>query len=407
MQNKEILSEILLECRDPDIRSEFSLFLSSILQFCSKKEEEILSETIDVLNLSVLPYIRFIGYNHYSLYVKRYRADSARFIEHYLSDFLNEFKKNCRRIDDYLIVLKEFAVCGNKQKSILIQSGAIQELLNNINDSDKFNSDHETEAIYKLLESLICCTKTHAIRESNSYPQNFENAGINLDSHIEAYLNDYRIRRSLICNFRIQSVENIIIHLCWENIKFSMDFLEEFSISLISSKFDNIKVISYIKILERILKINDEVKSRRIDEFLEMTSIRQTYSLPTRQTFFEQIQKCKDSHCSFTMAIIVWWSDLMKEEYILNSTRYHSPQFRWIIMETFNKYSSYMMFDYLNKGTNMENEFQEAVRKFRIELESDSEESVEIELDRFRYHETVPIPCKEDGEGESTESENS
>ena len=403
LQNKDILSEILLECRDSDIRSEFSLFLSSILQFCSKLEEEILLEKIDIVNLNVLPYTRYIGYNYYYLYIKKYRAASSRFIEYYLTDFLNQFKKNCRRFDDYLLIIKEFANCGNNQKIVLISAGAIQELLNNINDNEKFNSDNEIEEIYKLLESLICCTRTYAIRESKSYPPNLENAEIDLDSAIEAYLNDFRIRRNFINNFKLQPVENIILHLSWENIKYSLEFLEEFSMSLITNKFDNVKVISYMRILEKILKINDNLKGRRVGDFLNIASVRHTYSLPTRQTFFEQIQKCKDNNCAFTMAVVVWWSKLLTDDTILESTKAHSAQFRWITVESFSKISTFS-YEYFSRGSNLENDFQEAVRKFRIELDSDSEESVEIELDRYRYREAVPATLKEDGE--STESDN-
>lgn len=406
LQNKEILSEILLECRDPEIRSEFSSFVSSILVFCCGKESEILLDKVELVNLNVLPYQRFVGYNCFSLYFYRYRAVSSRFIEHYLTDFLSDFKRNCRRIDDYIYVLKQFANCGDKEKMILISSGAIQELLNNINDSDKINSDQETEEIYNLLESLICSAQTYAIRESKSFPPNSRPSEIYLDPSIENYLNDYRIKRNLINSYKIPSVEHIILHLCWENIKFSIDFLEEFSTSLINNKFDNTKVSGYLRILEKILKINDELKTRRINNFLEITSIRHSYSLPSRQTFFEQIQKCKDSHSSFVMALIVWWSDLMREPFILESTRYHSAQFRWIVMESFNRYTSFMIYDYLNKGSNFEHEFNDAIKKFRIELDSESEESVEIELDRFRYHEANPELFKGDGEGESTGSEN-
>ena len=406
LQNKEILSEILLECRDPEIRADFSTFISSILIFCSEKEDEILLEKLDIINLNVLPYARYIGYNYQGLYTKRYRAVSSRFIEHYLTDFLTDFKRNCRRIDDYLLVLKQFSSCGIKQKIVLINIGAIQELLNNINDTDKYNSDHETEDIYILLESFICNAKTYAIRESNSFPPEFQISELTLDPYIENILNDYRNKRNLINSFRIPAVEHIILHLCWENIKFSIDFLGEFSMSLINNKFDNNKVSANLRILEKILKLNDEVKSRRVNEFLETTSIRHTYSLPTRQTFFEQVQKCKDTHSPFAMAIIVWWSDLMKENHILESTKDHSAQFRWIIVESFNRYTSFMMYDYLSKGSNFESEFNDAIRKFRMELDSESEESVEIELERFRYQEVNPQPFKEDGEGESTGSEN-
>ena len=348
LQNKEILSEILLECRDPDIRSDFSKFISSILQYVSTVENEIILDRIDVVNLNSLPYVKYMGFSYYSLYGKRYRAVSSRFIEHYLSEFLGEFKRNCRRIDDYLHVLKEYAKCGKKQKLLLIETGAIQELLSNINDNDKPGGETEAEDVYVLLESLIC----------------------------------------------------------WENIKFSVDFLEEFSTSLVSNKFDNNKVIHNLKILEKILKIRDEARFARVKEFLEITTIKHTYSVPMRQTFFEQIQKNKDNHSPFVMTIIVWWSDLMLEDHIFEVTKLHSQQFRWITVETFNRCSPYMMYDYLNKGANFEAEFNAAVQKFRRELDSDSEESVEIELDRFRTVEANPNTFKEDGEGESTGSEN-
>ena len=406
LQNKEILSEILLECRDPDIRSDFSKFISSILQYVSTVENEIILDRIDVVNLNSLPYVKYMGFSYYSLYGKRYRAVSSRFIEHYLSEFLGEFKRNCRRIDDYLHVLKEYAKCGKKQKLLLIETGAIQELLSNINDNDKPGGETEAEDVYVLLESLICSTKTHAIRDSNNYPPNFENFDTNLDPQTENYLSDYRIKRNLINNFKLPSAESIILHLCWENIKFSVDFLEEFSTSLVSNKFDNNKVIHNLKILEKILKIRDEARFARVKEFLEITTIKHTYSVPMRQTFFEQIQKNKDNHSPFVMTIIVWWSDLMLEDHIFEVTKLHSQQFRWITVETFNRCSPYMMYDYLNKGANFEAEFNAAVQKFRRELDSDSEESVEIELDRFRTVEANPNTFKEDGEGESTGSEN-
>jgi ubiquitin C-terminal hydrolase len=405
LQNKEILSEILLECRDPEIRSEFSSFISSILKFCSMMEEDIILKTENVLNLTALPYNRYIGYNYYNLYIPSFVAVSSRFIKHYLSEFLGDFKRNCRRMDDYLLVLKEYAACGKKQKILLIINGAIQDLLSSVNDSEKVTSDYETDEIYKLLESLITCSKTYAIRDSNSYPPMFEDLGISLDMQTENYLSDFRVKRNLINSFSFKPVELIILHLCWENIKFSGDFLEEFSSGLISNRFDNSKVSNHLKIIDKILRLKDGVRTTRVKDFLEATTVRHTYSLPAKPTFFEQVQKIRESHSPFVMTIIVWWNDLMNEDYILESTKDHSAQFRWIAQETFNRYSPYLLYDYLNKGSNFENEFNEAIRKFRLELESDSEESVEIEVERFRYP-SNPQVFKEDGEGDSTGSEN-
>lgn len=405
LQNKEILSEILLECRDPEIRCEFSCFISKILQYCSNVEIDILLEKVDVVNLNVLPYSQYSGYNFYNLYTKRYRAVSARFIEHYLTEYLSEFKRNCRRIEDYLLILKDFAECGVKHKILLNEIGAIQDLINNANDCDKYNSFQETEEIFKLLGKLICFTRTYAIRESKNLPDYLDQDFADLDNHTESYLSEFHTKRSLINNYKIPAVESIILHLCWENIKVSSDYIEEFSSSLISNKYDYSKVVGHLKFLEKLLTIDDTVKLARVNEFLEVTTIRHSYSMPSRQTFFEQIQRSKDNSTSFVMNIIIWWSDLMKTEHIMESTKKHSPQFRWIVSETFPRPLGYMMHDYLNKGVNFEAEFKEALRKFRLELESESEESVEIELDRYRHQEAIP-PFKEDGEENSTDSEN-
>lgn len=407
IQNREIISEIILECNDSESRTEFSNFISKILCFVSGSEEEILFNKVQIVNPTSLPYSEYSGYNYFSLYIKKPQAVSARFIELYVKDLLHDFKRNSRKIDDYLSILSNFALCGYKQKLLLIEMDCISELVSSLNESDSYGSLDEVERLFELLSVLLVQCRTHAMRDSESLPSGFTSPGADLDPITESQMTDYHIKRNIVNNIRDHSVQKIVLHLSFENLKTSMSFLEEFSGYMLSNKFETFKVTSLLIILQNLLLINDSIKSRRLNMFLSTTNLKYCYTMPTRLTFWEQIQKAKETYCAFAMNVIIWWADLMKAEHVETATLQNLAQFKWIASESYYRVNYYNFPDYFNRGSGFETQFENAIKMFREKISaeqfSSSGSSSSQQVADFRE---ADEEFKDDGEENSTESEN-
>jgi hypothetical protein len=155
--------------------------------------------------------------------------------------------------------------------------------------------------------------------------------------------------------------------------------------------------------MQKILLIDDSIKERRVDEFLCNTTLRHVYSMPSRMSFFEQVQRTKDSYCAFAMNIILWWSDLMTHDHVFQATLKNSNQFRWIGLESYYRGNYFNFPDYFNRGHYFDSQFEEAVKKFKQFIQRDQDSSEEEEVKRDNYREAE---FKDDGEENSTESEN-
>ena len=141
--------------------------------------------------------------------------------------------------------------------------------------------------------------------------------------------------------------------------------------------------------------------------FLSTTNLKYCYTMPTRLTFWEQIQKAKETYCAFAMNVIIWWADLMKAEHVETATLQNLAQFKWIASESYYRVNYYNFPDYFNRGSGFETQFENAIKMFREKISaeqfSSSGSSSSQQVADFRE---ADEEFKDDGEENSTESEN-
>lgn len=402
LSKPDTLSEVIIECKDNQVREDFSQLLSKILNFCINIEAEILGNQIQVLNTSCLPYPRY--YSHYNLYVTTHHSVSARFIQFYIKDFLKTFRKHSRNLSDYLSVLKDLSL-SSSHKHLLIKLDTIPELLSVIDCAEKPTVFEETEKIYDFINSLLLTCSTYAMRKSENYP--IQADYIELDQNTESFLTEYKSKVNLCTNFRSPAVESIILHLCWENVKTSFEFIEEFANNVFSYKNEGYKSVQYLKIIEKILLIPDIAQEIRVKEFISAHFIRNFYSTQPKMTFFDQLHRVKENNCGFVMNIVIWWGELMKNKYILEQSLQYRQSFSWIVSESF--WHGYNKIDFFVKGDRFESAFEEAVNLFKVNTKSDEDSdeessSSEIEVQGFGGPEDDHAVDKEDGGTETDEN---
>lgn len=214
------------------------------------------------------------------------------------------------------------------------------------------------------------------MRQSQNFPNSFDY--IELDRNTESSLTEFKTKLSLCSHFRLPAVESIILHLSWENVKTSFEFIDEFANSVFSYKNEGYRSVQYLKIIEKILLLPDTLQESRVKEFISVSFIKNFYSTLPKLTFFDQLRRVKENNCGFVMNVIIWWGELMKNNTILELCKRYEGTFAWIANESF--WHGYHKLDFFAKGDNFDFVFEEVVKVFRKNIQSDEESSIEIEV---------------------------
>lgn len=180
-QNSTLFIEVLFECKDPQVRFDFSELLSHVLVHTSCIELQILHVNENIININQLPSYKYpVTALTEDLYFKRSKSATGRFIEQYLHYYLQEARKNWRRFNEFFNVLKGFVSAGVNQTRIVVDKGGIYNLLSlYMNGVSPFldktimgdqATDPDLDEVLEILKILICSSKTQGMQLTRTYP---------------------------------------------------------------------------------------------------------------------------------------------------------------------------------------------------------------------------------------------
>ena len=192
-------------------------------------------------------------------------------------------RTNWRKFDEYFQVLASFAQIGHTEAKFLIveQNGIIRLLEFTMNCSDPFYSTYKIRMGDKMQEpnftqavdviSLLirsCLTEGINQLKQASPESNHQNLEYLTEPKIEMSLGNFPLLKSscftndlLIKAFpNNDSLQRMVIHLCWGHLEVSEFFIEEI-VGSIRNRRSTKDIQSHLKILRSLLTMND------IDEY--------------------------------------------------------------------------------------------------------------------------------------------
>ena len=371
MQKKEILYEILFETKDLIIKDQISNFIGKVAGFVSLYEKDYEDHKLNLIDTEKLPLRSDYDLDNFLKPV--FHASSSRFIQLVLNSLVKEYLKPNRRISNLIQILKNFVQSNESTYISLIRQDGISELFSILMSGDKSLCQSEIEEILQIVSNLVTQTFTYAMNQSQNFPYHTK---ICLDDTTESYLTDYRSSRFFLCHFSLPPVQSIILHLCWENFKTSLEYLEDLVNCLFNYKSEIPTAQKYLKLIQSILFLNDSIQDRRVEELVSSELVKSFSQSLYKLKFFENLKRLNSIHTNFVMSVLIWWSNLIQIfSPALKLTEKYENEFRWIINETFIPDSQIV--DFIGGGLSFEETFEESVKTFRKIIKSDEESSDE------------------------------
>ena len=371
IEKREILYEVLFESKDFSIKDQFSMFFGKLAGFASYYEKEYENNHLNLIDLEKLPAYSDCDFSN--LIKTVFHTTSLRFIQLLMKDLVKEYLKPNRRISNLIQIIKNLIMSNEPTCLFLIRLDAISELLSILVTGDKALSPEETEEILQIISKLVVLTFTYAMKDSNNIPYI---TYIRLDDTTESFLTDFRTFRLFLSKFSLPSVQSIILHLCWENFKISVEYLEDLANCLFLYKSDITLAQKYLELIKCILFLNDSIKSKRIEELVAGDLVKSFNQSLIKIKFFENLKKCKSNHPNFVMSVLIWWSNIIATlDLAFDFTEKYESEFRWVISESFVPDSQVV--DFMGQGLSFEETFEESLKSFRKIVKSDDEMSDE------------------------------
>ena len=338
--NKPILENLLFSIEKIESKLLFQDFLLSVLSLCSDSELPYFSNTIELIDFEYIPWDRESEISKEYFITKNISA-TARFLKCYTLDILLEIKNKPNYAADLFSLSHKFMGFG-KNYYILLESNFLQRMFSLLTEPNKDN---------KRINKIIM----DAIEEFILFP--IDNKFI--DDDFIGIISKICMENSgfiqNLCKLTgISSSRNIIIQLCKNNLENSSVFLMELASNLLKSKYDSEQIQSLLTMLDSLLLLEDEEKVSRINIFL--------LKKLGCNTVFEEIKGFSSNCIGFTIAIIIWWSDLMEDSDIYACSLANFDQFSWVSRAYF-LHERIMSYNFLSSNRNPEEEFIKAKEK--------------------------------------------
>jgi hypothetical protein len=376
LENQDFIREVLFEAKDWSLKEDFSLFLGKIAGILSFQENNLLTNTISLVEIEKLPFSE--NYPRYCFYQHVFQAVSSRFLHFLIKSLLKDYLKPTRRVSDFLKILRTVLDSNPTTRLLLLKLDTMTELFSIVVQNDKPLTLEEIEEVFSICSSLLILTRTYAMNQSSSSPYP---TILKLDETVESFLSEYRTQRMFLTYFQSTSVESIIIHMCWENFKTSSDYLENFIDYFFVHKSDLVVAFKYLKVIEKLLKIEDSIQLKRVEELISGDLFKPFHHSITRVNFFDNLQRIKNSHSAFVMNVVIWWSQVIEQvQLVPGLCEKHQEKFRWIVEDVFDYQIGQDYPNFFSKGLEFDDTFQEALKAFRKFVKSDDESSVEAEM---------------------------
>ena len=371
MEKKEILYEILFETKDLIIKDQISNFIGKLAAFVSFFEKDYEDHKLNLVDPERLP-LKFVDDSD-NLFKPVFYASSCRFVQVVLRSLVKEYLKPNRRMSNLIQIFKNLAQANGPACLSLIRQDGISELLSILVTSDRCLLQCEIEEILQIISMLVTQTSTYAMNQSQNHPYH---TIIRLDDTTESFLIDYRTSRLFLCQFSLPSVQSIILHLCWENFKTSVEYLDDLSNCLFNYKSEIATCQKYLHLIRCILFLNDSIQDRRLEELLSSDLIKSYHQSLYKFKFFDNLRRVNSTNPNFVMSVLIWWSSLIQTLSPASKlTEKYENQFHWIVNETFIPDSQAV--DFIGEGLSFEETFEESLKAFRKIIKSDDDSSDE------------------------------
>lgn len=365
-ENRKILSEILLENNESDVRNELKNLLCEVLLVVSRSEAEYLEEEISTIRTKALPYIEE-EYNRYSLYKKYWVSSTTRFLKMYLGYLFHPAINSPKTYSEYLNLIRNISNDPGMMK-LLIFFNAISKIYQSF--IGEFTTSLQTavisldnEVLIELASTLILKCKTSNMILKNSYPKGFlyNDQGVILSNIEENSLITGKSIERLVSLAKYRDCRNVLLHLAWENEKVSIDALEKICSGLFDFKFDQNRYQSILKLGYFLLSLSDSLRFQRVDCFLTLSVYKMSFS-SNSNTFFDVLSRTKITNNMFFVSVLIWWNDLLKYDHVLAVTQQHSNKLYNAIKDGIEcRYSSNTNFwDYMENMRPLQQEISKA-----------------------------------------------
>lgn len=380
-QNHRILSEIIIDCRDGEIRHDFKNLLCEVLNISSTFEKDYLLSKIEIINLKSLPYLKEED-NQYSLYKQKYFSSTSRFLKMYLSTLLRRALNNHKSFNEYFWVIKYFSNLGISELKLLLELRIVSKLflqyISEYGNSLQSNIiTMDDEIMIEIAANLLQRSATSCMIISGVYPDNMVNKDtVVLPSIEEAVFFETRSIERLVSLSKHRECRNILIHFAWENLNFSVDALEKFISLLFDFKYDQTRYNNMLKLGYNLLSIQDTIRHERVRAFLTQTR-RFRSGINDSNTFFDNLLSNRITNYNFFISVIIWWSDLMNYDHILKETQNFPEKFKTLVSENlgYRHTSNSMFWDYFDNMRPFQLEINKAFAKISELFEPDLEDA--------------------------------
>ena len=365
-ENKQIAADILLECRDSDARNEFKNMICEALSVCSEVESEYLLEEVDCARTKALPYTDE-NYSRYSLYSKKWTATTTRFLKVYLTYLFVRALNTPKTYAEYFSVIRNTAA-DPRVLRLLVHFHAIskiyQAFIAEFNTPLQISAvSLDSELLIELASSLLLRCSTSSMVAQNNYPKvnAYARERVVLTDIEEKSLCTSRSVEKLVSLAKYRECRSILLHLVWENERISTEALEKCCCALFDYKFDQSRYMCMLKLGYYLLTLEDSLRAQRVERFLTMPVYRMNYANDTN-TFFDVLGRAKITNSMFFVTVLIWWSDLMKYDHILEVSKRHSQKIKTIVMDRMeNRHSSTLNFwDYMDNMRPLQQEITKA-----------------------------------------------
>lgn len=380
-QNKKIIVEILIENRDCDVRNEVKNLICNVLTEVSEAEKDYLIDVVECLNNKALPFIsESEDQEQVSLYSQKWRSTTARFWSVMLGYTFRRALNSPKTNSEYFSLLRQFSYFNSQCLELLLYLGVISKLYTafvaDYSSPMQSNSQSfDNEQLIEIVAGIIQRSTTQSMKATSTYPKTyqFSHPPVMLINYETCLCNQKSIRK-LISFSKHRDCRNILIHLSWENLSFSLESLSSFAISLFDFKFDQNRYMPLLKIGFYLLSLDDSIKYTRVREFLNLTISKIHYSHEPN-TFFDALHKTKTINSMFFCSVIIWWSDLMNFEHVERTSEDQAEKFKDIIHEGlgFRHNPTAIFWDYMDNTRSLQQEVTLAYKKIAKLVDSDSE----------------------------------
>ena len=283
--NKQMLIEHLLKNKSEDERENFRALLINVIELAAKNEEkDFFKQDSDEYNTEIL--VEFDNEKECFYAKQTPKSVIVRFMQVFFEEMLDDTREYYKNFEDYFIVLKYFAELGFMETKYLIKAQGIEKLLDFVmNNNPPFHknkgrksmgtsiSDPNFKVPIDILSHLVRSCVTRGIKNTESYSSVYVEQAKN--KHIPLPYQEIRLFMTKLCfsmemiNYQYNdSVEKMVLHLCWEDKYNSKFFIDEliFSFNICKSNINSLE--KRIGILKSILQLEDSLQDERIEAIL-------------------------------------------------------------------------------------------------------------------------------------------